>query len=138
MANGDLDEMKKELQKIIPKKVKRGSINVANEADRSPSPLNRYQMVELAVHSEAVYSLLHSGTIPNVTSYKLANNLRLELSRTERRIIVADRTSRSCARSRSGTPVSFGSIVMHLDFLVTASVPYDLIIGAPTLVEVRA
>ena len=37
-----------------------------------------------------------------------------------------------------GIPVSFGSIVMRLDFLVIASVPYDLIIGAPKLVEMRA
>ena len=40
--------------------------------------------------------------------------------------------------SRSVVQVSFGSIVMRLDFLVIALVPYDLIIGAPTLVEMRA
>ena len=31
IANGDVDEPKKELQKIIAKKVTRSSVNVANE-----------------------------------------------------------------------------------------------------------
>ena len=92
----------------------------------------------MAVYSEAVYSLLDSGAIPNVMSYKLVRKLRLELSRTERRIIVAVGTSGSCAGSISGIPVSFGSIVMRLDFLVIASVPYDLKFCAATLVEMRA
>ena len=68
---------------------------------------------------------------------KLANKLRLELALTERRIIVADITSGGCAGSMSGVSVSFCSIVMRLDFLVIVSVPYDCIIGAPTLVEMR-
>ena len=93
IANGDVDNVKKELQKIIAKKVKRTSVNVAGEGDRGPSPPNRHQVVELAVYSEAVYGLLDSGAIPNVMSDKLANKLRLELSPTERRIIVADGTS---------------------------------------------
>ena len=55
----------------------------------------------------------------------------------ERRIIVADGTSGSSGGSISGIPVNFGSIVMGLDSLVITSVPYDLIIGAPTLMEMR-
>ena len=138
IANGDVDSVKKELQMIIAQKVKRTSVNVAGEGDRSPSLTNRHQVVELEVYSEAVYGLLDSGAVPNVMSDKVANKLRLELSPTERRIIVADRTSGGCAGSISGIPVSFGSIVMRLDFLVIAPVPYDLIIGAPTLLEMRA
>ena len=138
IPNEDVDNVKKELQKIIAKKVKRISVNIAGEDDRGPSPPNRHQVVELAVYSEAVYGLLDSGAIPNVMSDKLGRKLRLELSPTERRTIVADGTSRSCAESISGIPVSFGSKVMRLEFLVIASVPYDLIIDAPTLVEMWA
>ena len=137
IANGDVYNKKKELQKIIAKKLKRTSVNVAGEGDWGPSPPNRRQVVELAVYSEAVYGLLDSGATPNVMSVKLVKKLKLELSPTERRIIVADRTSGNCAGSISGIPVSFGSILMRLDFLVIASVPCDLIIGAPTLVEMR-
>ena len=134
IANGDVDNLKKELQIIIAKKAKRTFMNVAGEGERGNSPPNRHQVVELAVYSEAVYGFLNSWTISNVVLDKLANKLRLELFPTERRIIVAGGTSGSCAGSISGIPVGFDSIVMRLDFLVIASVPYDLIIGASTLV----
>ena len=97
IANGDVGNVRKEQQKIIAKKEKRTSENVAGEGDRGPSPPNPQQIVELAVCSEAVYGLLDSGAIRNVTSDNLARNLRLELSPTERSIIVADGTSGSCA-----------------------------------------
>ena len=137
IANIDVNNVKKELQKIIGKKVKKTSVNVAGEGDQSPSPPNRHQVVVLAVYSDAVYGLLESGAIPNVVSDMLAKRLRLELSQTERRIIVGDGTSGSCPRSISDIPVSFGSIVMRLDFLVIILVPYGLIIGEPTLVGMR-
>ena len=57
-------------------------MNVAGEGDQGPSPPNRPQVVELAVCSEAAYSLLDSDTVPNVLSDKLAKNFILELSPT--------------------------------------------------------
>ena len=137
-ANGDVDNVMSDLQKIITNKVKRTSVNVPGEGNRSPAIPNRHQVLELAVYSEAACILLDSGAIPNVMSDKLAKNLRRERFPTERRIIVADGTSGSCAGSISGIPVSFGSIVMRLDFLAISSVPNDFIISAPTLVEMRA
>ena len=113
-------------------------MNVSSEGNRGPSPPKRHQVVELEVCSEAVYGLLDSGAIPNAMSDTLANKLRLELYTTERRIIVADRISGSCTGSISRIPVSLGSIVVLLDFLVILSVPNDLIFLAVTLVEMRA
>ena len=49
--------------------------------------------------------------------------LGLELYPRESRIIVADGTSGSYASSISGIPVSFGPIVMLVDFLVIDSFP---------------
>ena len=97
-----------------------------------------FAVMLIRFHSSFVYGLLDSGAIPNVMSDKLANKLRLELSPMERHIIVTDGTSGSCAGSISGVQVRFGPIVVRLDFLVIASVPYDLTVGAPTLVEMRA
>ena len=45
IANGDVDNVKKEPQKIIAKNVKRTSVNVAGEDDRSLSTPNRHQVV---------------------------------------------------------------------------------------------
>ena len=50
IANGDVDNVKKEQQKIRAKKVKRTSVNVAGEGDRGPALPNRHQVVELAVN----------------------------------------------------------------------------------------
>ena len=92
IANGDVDNVKRDLQKIIDKKVKRTSVDVSGESGRSPSPPKRHQVVEVVVYSEAVCDLLDSGAIPNLMSCKLAKNLRRELSPADRRIIVADGT----------------------------------------------
>ena len=138
IANKDIDDAKKELQKLIAKKTKKTSMNVAGEGDRGPSPSNRHQVVESAVYSEAFYGLLESAAIRSATSDKLARKLRLELSSTERRIIVAYGSSGSCTGSIPGIQVIFGSIVMRADSSTTASVPYDSIIGAPNLAEMRA
>ena len=63
----------KELQKIIAKKAKRTSLNVADEGIRAFHLLRRHQVVEFAVYSEAIYGLLDSGAIPNFMSDEFAN-----------------------------------------------------------------
>ncbi len=74
------------------------------------------------MYSEPVYGLLDLGAIPNVMSDMLAKKLRLQLSPTNRRIVVADILEE--------IPVSFGDIVVRLNFMVIKSLPYDLIIGS--------
>ena len=62
----------------------------------------------------------------------------MDLSLTEKRIIVADETSGSCAGSMSKVTVRFGSAVIRLYLLVVAPVPYDLIIGETALLKMCA
>lgn len=62
----------------------------------------------------------------------------MKRSPTKRSILVGNGTSGCGTRLISGILSSFGSIVICLDFLGIASVPYDLIIGAPKLVKMRA
>ncbi len=71
-------------------------------------------------------------------SDSLAEKLGLHLSTTKRRIVVADGSTGECAGILQEIPVSFGNIVVRLDFMVIKSLPYDLIIGSPTLVEMCA
>ena len=104
IANGDVDKAKKELQKIISRKARRTSVNVAGEDDRGPSPPNRHQVVDLALYSEAVYGLLDSGAITNVMSDRLSRKVRLQLNPTERLLTVVDRTWGSCSGPISGVP----------------------------------
>ena len=101
MEDGYVDNVEKEIQRIIAKKVKKDSVNVAGEGIWGSSLPKIHQVLELAVYSEAVYGLLDSGSVSNVMPDELANKLRLEPSPKERRIIVADGSSGSCGGSIS-------------------------------------
>ncbi len=68
----------------------------------------------------------------------LAEKLRLKLAPTKRRIVVADATTGECAGILEEIPVSFGSIVVRFNFMVTKLLSYDLIVRSPTLVDMCA
>ena len=133
-----MDKVRKELQIIITKKVTSSSVNVTGEVNQKKVPPNRHQFVKLAVYSEPVFWLLDSGAIPNVMSDSLAEKLRFQLSPTKRRIVVADGSTGDCAGILQEILVSFGDIAARLDFMVIKSLPYHLIIGSPTLVDMCA
>ena len=137
-ANGDVDKVRKELQKIIAKKVTRSVVNVTSEDGQRQVPPNLHQFVRLSVYSEPVYGLLDSGAIANVMSDTLADKLRWNLAPTKRRIVVADGSIGDCAGILEEILVSFGNIVMRLNFMLIKSFPYDVIIGSPILVDMCA
>lgn len=87
------------------------------------------------MYSESIYGLLDSGDKLNVMSNSLVKRLRLQLTPTNRRFIVADGTLESCAGIISKVHIRFGDIEMFFDFMVIDSVPYELIIGSPALAE---
>ena len=134
IARGDVDDVRKELQEVFSAKGKKKSVNAVGEHGNGFVPPNRHQVVRLTVHSEHVYALLDSGAIPNVMSLELARKLKLELRPSSRRIIVADGSTNACEGIVDSVPVGFGNIVKKLRFMVIKSVPFHLIIGAPTLV----
>ena len=72
---GDVDNVRKELQKALSGKSKKSSVNATGEHGEGFVPPNRHQVVRLTVHSEPVYALLDSGAIPNVMSLELARRL---------------------------------------------------------------
>ena len=111
---------------------------MASEQEKDVLPPNQHQFVQLTVYSEPDFSFLGSGTIANVMSDRLANKLKLSLAPTERRIVVADGSTGVCKGIVSDVPVGFGKIVVRLKFIVLESVPYDLIIVTPALVQIRS
>ena len=138
IANGDIDKVRKELRKIIAKKVTTSAVDVTSEDGQRKVPTNRHQVVKLSVYSDSVYRLLGSRDIPNVMSDTLAENLRLKLSSTKKRIVVAGGSTGDCAGLLEEIPVSFGDTVLRLNFMATKSVPYGLIIASLTLVDICA
>ncbi len=97
IANGDVDKVRKELRKIIAKKVTRSAVNVASEDGQRKVPPNRHQVVTLLGYSEPVYGRLDSGAISNVMPGTLAERFRMNLYSTKSRIVVADGSTGDCA-----------------------------------------
>ncbi len=71
----------------------------------------------------------NSRAISNVVSDTLAEKLRLKLSSTKKRIVVAEEFTGDCADVLEEIPVSFGNSFLRLDFMVTKSSPYNSNIG---------
>ena len=137
IARGDVDNVRKDLQKILSGRFKNPSLNVAGEDEEEHVPPSRHQLVMLTVYSEPVYGLLDSGAIPDIMSSRLAEKLKLEVEPTNRRIIVANGASEGVQGVVSNIPVGFGKVVVRLKFLVMESVPFDLIISDPTQIKLR-
>ncbi len=87
IANGDVDKARKELRKIIAKKVTRSAVNVASEDGQRKVPPNRHQVVTLSGYYEPLYGRLHSGAISNVMPGTLADKFRMNLYPTKSRIV---------------------------------------------------
>lgn len=110
-----MDDVRKDLQKVLSGKANKSSLNVAvEEGGEKFAPPKRHQVVRLTVYSEPVYALLDTGAINNVMSLRLANKLKLDIVPAARRIIVADGTSGGCEVIVMNVPVEFGEIVVRL------------------------
>ena len=95
IARGDVDDVRKDLQKVLSGKVKMSAVNVAfDEGEEDFAPPKRHQVVKLTVYSEPVYALLDTGAIPNVMSLSSAKKLKFDIFPTAQRIIVANGTKR--------------------------------------------
>lgn len=69
IARGDVDNVRRELQKIFSGKMRKKLVHVADERkdkDDNSLPQNRHTVVNLPVYCEQVYALVDSGAIPNV------------------------------------------------------------------------
>ena len=73
IARGDVDNVRRDLQKILSGKVRNSAVHVTNEEEDNAvdhSPPHRHQVIRVTVYSEPFYALLDSGAMPNVMSMK--------------------------------------------------------------------
>ena len=76
-----------------------------------------------------VHALLDSSATPNIMSVKFAKKLSLSFTPTNRRIFMANRTSRGCEGVVKNVPAAFCSIVVRLKFLLIERMLLNIIIG---------
>ena len=133
LIRGDADGLKADLRKILAGKVRSPALSL--QATTAP---HRHQVLRVKVYSEETFALLDSGAIPNVMSLPMVERLNLELRPTERSVKVANGSTEACTGVAERVPIRFGEITVYLDFLVLPGAPYDVIIGAPALTNLRA
>ena len=56
---------------------------------------------------------------------------------TKRSIKVADSASEKCVGTLNKVPMSMGQLVVTMDFLVLKEAPLDILIGLPTMIQLR-
>ncbi len=100
--------------------------------------MSGHLLVRVKVYSESAMALFDSDAIPNVMSHKMVRKLHLRMKPTNRTIKVANRASEKCVGTLGEVPTSMGELVMPMDFLVLEETLYNILIGLPTMIQLRA
>ncbi len=98
----------------------------------------RHLLVRVEVYSESTMALFDSGDIPNVMSHRMVQKLHFLMQLINRPIKVASCASEKCVGTLNEVPISLDELVVPMDFLVPEETPYDILIGLPTMIELRA
>ena len=69
---------------------------------------------------------------------KMVDELHIRMMPTTRRIKFANCAFEKCVGHLRDVPIQMGELLLLLEFLVIESSPYDLIIGLPTMIKLRA
>ncbi len=89
-------------------------------------------------YSKSTMELFDSGAIPNVMSHKMVKKIHLRMESTNRSIKVATCASEKCVGTLNEVPISMGELEVPMDFLVLEETPCDILIGLPTMIQLRA
>ncbi len=138
IARGDFEFARNELQKIFSGKVDRTILNCAGKDEVHEVSMSRHLLVRVQVYSESTIALFDSGAIPKVMSHKMVKKLHLRMQPSNRSIKVANCASEKCVGALNEVPISMGELIVHMDFLVLEETSYDILIGLPTMMQLRA
>ncbi len=100
--------------------------------------MSRHMVVRVQVDSESTMALFDSGAIPNVMSHKMVKKLHLRMQPTNRSIKVANCASEKHVGRLNEVPISIGELIVPMDFLVLEETAHDILIGLPTVIQLRA
>ena len=108
----------------------RSSISFTGATKKIPS---RLKLVTVSLYNNAFQALIDSGAVPDLISKKVVDKIGLDLKPTEESIIVADGSSSKCLGQTAVVPLMFDKAKVKFKPLVMEVLPYDIIIGGPTL-----
>lgn len=134
LIRGDGDVAKNEISRLFTKR-SGGSRAYAVHADTKP---RRLRLVNVREYGTDARALFDSDAVPNTISLQLVSKLCLSPQLTGKKITLADGGNAPCQGTLPGVPKSFGDLTVNLDYLLVKGTPFDLIIGLPSLEELKA
>ena len=128
LVRGDAQEAQKELKKLL---VSRSSKKVATI--NSYAIPRRLRLVEALLESRSSLVLFDSGSVPNILSHRVCEELGMTPKKTDKRTTVANGDTSTAAGVLDGVLMKFGDIRVRIGFLVVRDPPFGIIIGLPTM-----
>ena len=128
LIRGDAEIARKTMKKVL--NLGRSSISFTGATKTIPS---RLKLVTVSLYNNEFQALIDSGAVPDLISKTVVDKIGLDLKPTEESIIVADGTSSKCIGQTAVVPLMFDKAKVKFKPLVMEVLPYDIIIGGPTL-----
>ena len=138
VARSDIDFAKADLQKIFSGGLNRATVTVADKDQVDILSMSKHLLVRVRVYSESTLAPFDSRAIPNMMSRKMVNKWNIRMMLTTRRIKVTNSAFEKCLGQLRDVPIQMGALVVPFEFFVIESSPYDIIIGLPTMIKLRA
>lgn len=136
---GDAASAEKDLDRMLGKnKLKVGVLEEDKNQGNDEQEEKCLAVASLKDHGLEAYALLDTGATPNVMSLQLAKQLGLQLQETKKVVTVANGSRSGVLGKVNCIPVLFESLQVYMDFVVLENVPFDVVIGRPTLKRLGA
>lgn len=132
----DAEVVKEELSRIFTKNrpSRRASVTRISVLKQ----MSGLKVVSHKIYGTNTWAVLDCGVFPDIMSANIMKSLSLSRTKSYKVIAVADELSCPTYGALKGLPVSFGELLVQMDFLAVHGSPFDLIVGTPTVEELKA
>lgn len=125
---------RKELDRIFEKaKLKLGGVEKFGGETEQDEEKNCLAVTVVSVHATDLIAMMDYRAIPNMLPSAIARRLSLDLEQCTKTVTVTDGSTSSVEGKLSKVSVMLDLLVVKMDFVVMQNVPFDLVIGRPTL-----
>lgn len=131
---GDTVSAKRELDRIFGKGgLKFGLVEQENGRISQEKEEKCLSITLVKVHGVVFHIFLNSDATPNVASPRLVKQLAIKLERTKKVVTVSSAGESNVLGKVMNVPVLSAQLEARIDLIVLQNVPFDLMIGRPTL-----
>ena len=144
LLRGDLVPIRNQLRKVLAAKQHKRRVIAAttkhghkDDKPDEPKAPRRHQTLTVTVYGHPVRALLDTGAIPNLLSLAVAQKIGVLIEPSEATIRVANGDTANSMGEVRNLPVVFDDMVVPLDFIVLENSVLGMILGNPTLENLK-